>query len=77
MSKYLFFDTQITKGDILTGTYGTQDVLVCIDNDCEFRLFKNINLLRILNNPNIVDMEGYSALRKPVFLVLKNMAGIY
>lgn len=73
---FFYFNTQITKGDMLDGTFGTLKVLVCIDNECEIRLFKNINLLRELIHPNIVDMEGYSALQKPVFLVLENMTGI-
>lgn len=62
---------------MLYGTFGTLDVLVCTDKDCKIRLFNNINLLRILIHKNIVNIEGYSALQKPIFLVLENMAGIY
>lgn len=62
---------------MLYGTFGTLDVLVYTDKDCEIRLFNNINLLRILIHKNIVNIEGYSALQKPIFLVLENMAGIY
>lgn len=72
-----YFDTQISAGDILSGTFGTQNVLVCINDDHEIRLFKNIYILRIFNHPNIVKMEGYSSVQKPVHLVLENMAGIY
>lgn len=65
----------ISTGDILSGTFGTQKVLVCINKDHEIRLHKNIYFLRIFKHPNIVKMEGYSSLRKPVLLVLENMAG--
>lgn len=65
----------ISAGDILSGTFGTQNVLVCINDDHEIRLFKNIYILRIFNHPNIVKMEGYSSVQKPVHLVLENMAG--
>lgn len=47
---------------MLDGIFGILKVLVCIDNECEIWLFKNINFLCELIDLNIVDMEGYFVL---------------
>lgn len=60
---------------LYNGTFVNKAVLVSSDEDKETRLFKNVNLLRFFDHPNIVRLEGYSALWKPVLLLMENMSG--
>uniref|UniRef100_K1PF28 Tyrosine-protein kinase Fps85D n=1 Tax=Magallana gigas TaxID=29159 RepID=K1PF28_MAGGI len=60
---------------LYNGTFANKAVLVGSDEEKETRLFKNVNLLRLFDHPNIVRLEGYSALWKPVLLLMENMFG--
>lgn len=59
---------------LYNGTFANKAVLVSSDEEKETRLFKNVNLLRFFDHPNIVRLEGYSALWKPVLLLMENMS---
>lgn len=60
---------------LYNGTFANKAVLVSSDEEKETRLFKNVNLLRFFDHPNIVRLQGYSALCKPVLLLMENMSG--
>lgn len=67
----------MTSGHILArGTYGEKKVLV-IPSENEKKLLKNLTVMRYFNHENIVRMEAYSALRKPILLFAENMSGNY
>lgn len=60
---------------LYNGTFANKAILVSSDEEKETRLFKNVNLLRFFDHPNIVRLQGYSALWKPVLLLMENMSG--
>lgn len=60
---------------LFKGSFQDKAVLVSSDDNKEYRLFKNVKFLRSFDHPNIVRLEGYSALWKPVFLLLEDMSG--
>lgn len=60
---------------LYNGTFANKAVLVSSDEEKETRLFKNVKLLRFFDHPNIVRLQGYSALWKPVLLLMDNMSG--
>lgn len=59
--------------DLHKGKFGDQASIVIHGKERENQIFINVELLRHLVHPNIVRLMGYSALQKPVLLLLHYM----
>lgn len=60
--------------DLHQGKFGEHPSLVIHGEEREQLIFRNIEVLRHLAFPNIVCLKGYSALQKPILLVLGYMS---
>ncbi|XP_061180685.1 tyrosine-protein kinase Fer-like [Saccostrea echinata] len=64
-----------TFQSLVQGSFGFIKVFIKKDEEDEKIVFKDLSFLRQFHHPNIVDLIGYSALRKPALLVIEYLSG--